>query len=276
MILSLNRLSSFPNMRRLSSKRSFWVPLYLNMVLCHSFHDWSIETSSALRMEFRHLTEKANIRRVGFLRHGNTLPSESGVDFERKLSVKGRKQARQAGSSFGLELLPFHSDMILSPAPRTTETAQLFLNASGASNGVSLCPSPVLYDGTMQPEGSAIFKKIGYAPLSAYVDNQDENDRDEMRRLLHLYAVNTLNAMTDMLRSNPTPSSVDKGSTLWMVGHAIYLPSAVLGLASLIGCDDESKELALSTVTQEAEGYLVSLDTKKVSYLSRPPEVADA
>jgi hypothetical protein len=57
-------------------------------------------------------------------------------------------------------------------------------------------------------------------------------------------------------------------STLWMVGHAIYLPAAALGAASLAGCRDQ--EVILSSNTKEAEGYLIDLENCTVECISRP------
>ena len=261
---------AFP--RGFSTKK--WAPICLNFVLTHSFHDWSVNTE-VFRQDFLHLARQANVRHVGFLRHGNTLPSQNGVDFERLLSEKGREQANEAGSSFGLELKPFYGKLLVSPAPRTTETAKIFLNASEETETVLVKPLDVLYDGTMQPEGSAIFKKIGYAPLEDYVNNKIKEDRENMRRILALYAQNVIkeimNTFTaDISSLKDSPSRPHEPTTLWIVGHAIYLPSAVLGVAEAVGCSSSSKDLILSTVTQEAEGYLVDVEKAKTSYLARP------
>lgn len=126
----------------------------------NGFHDW---VAPNLVRNLLEATQAAQVARLGFLRHGNTLPSESGNDFERPLSEKGRKQALEAGQSFGKQLQPFHPFVLVSPAPRTMETAALFLKCTDES--VSLLPLPILYDGTMQPGGSTVFRKIGYAPL---------------------------------------------------------------------------------------------------------------
>jgi len=66
---------------------------------------------------------------------------------------------------------------------------------------VKLKPAAVLYDGTMQPEGSAIFRKIGYAPLRDYVDNENQADRASMRRLLSSYTLSTVQAMIEPMQS---------------------------------------------------------------------------
>ena len=87
-----------------------------------------------------------------------------------QLTDQGRKQVVSAGDSFGKELLPSYHKLLASPAPRTMETAALFVQAacsSGhgrhdvmANSEVEIQPIQGLYDGTMQPEGSRLFQKI--------------------------------------------------------------------------------------------------------------------
>jgi hypothetical protein len=57
--------------------------------------------------------------------------------------------------------------------------------------------------------------------------------------------------------------------TLCFIGHAIYLPAAALGVSSLIGCEQTEMDVILTTNTREAEGYVLDLKARKVSYLSR-------
>jgi hypothetical protein len=56
---------------------------------------------------------------------------------------------------------------------------------------------------------------------------------------------------------------------LCFIGHAIYLPAAALGVSSLIGCEQTEMDVILTTNTREAEGYVLDLKARKVSYLSR-------
>jgi hypothetical protein len=220
---------------------------------CRGFQDWV-----APGADFKEAAHAARVQRIGFLRHGNTLPASN--DWERPLSEIGRQQAIEAGQSFGKELEPYHLYLLVSPAPRTMETARLFCPAA------SLLPIQSLYDGTMQPGGSAIFRKIGYAPLLDYLENKNPQERKLMHHLLGAYARETTTAIINHLKE--TQSSED--CTLWIVGHAIYLPSAVVGLAQAAGFDSDSFQVALSTPTQEAEGYLVDFETQSVRYLQRP------
>jgi len=211
----------------------------------------------------------ADIQRVAFLRHGKTAPAENGVDFERQLTDVGRKQAQEAGASFGKEERPFFPTVLVSPAPRTMETAKLFCEAAEETEYQFSCP-PVLYDGTMQPEGSKLFRKIGYAPLKDYLDAEDTEDRETARTVLGEYAHNVAQVMMESVESTPRREIINNATTLWMVGHAIYLPAAALGVASLLNCDEHGKNVILTTNTVEAEGYLLDATDGSVSYLTRP------
>jgi len=250
----------------------------------------------------------AGISRIFFLRHGQTAPKpDDGRDFDRVLTDTGLRQAREAGSAFAAyqELLPLYRKALVSPAPRTVETCRLFLEAAmeastGSSNDVSkfvgateIVPIQSLYDGTMQPEGSRLFRKIGYAPLRAYVDNDDDpEDRETARRVLGEYGRTVLSAVSETLRrdwgerSSHEEGSVEEDrnaspttSTLLVVGHAIYLPAAALAVALTAAANSRDSETSqheddfdviLSTNTREAEGYLIDLRRGRVQYLARP------
>ena len=156
--------------------------------------------------------------------------------------------------------------MLVSPAPRTMETANLFLDAAKVSStSCSTIPVQVLYDGTMQPTGSQLFQKLGYAPLDDYVNNANATDRQVSRALLGSYAANVMDAMMVAMREPPKP--LVTGSTLWMVGHAIYLPAAALGVASIVDCDESDLDIIMSCNTKEAEGYLIDIRKSKVACL---------
>ena len=214
----------------------------------------------------------AGVSRVGFLRHGKTAPTpeNGGIDFERQLTKQGREQAASAGVSFGTELLPFHHIMLASPAPRTMETAEIFLSTSGGNGKVQIQPVQGLYDGSVQPEGSQLFRKIGYAPLNDYVNSEHVADREASRKVLGSYAYFAMKSILDALVMDETV--VEKNSkqkTLWLVGHAIYLPAAALGIAYIAKCDEASTNMILSTSTLEAEGFLIDLEQSTANYLSR-------
>jgi hypothetical protein len=218
---------------------------------------------------FASTLENAGIKRVAFLRHGKTAPAENGIDFERQLTDIGRQQASEAGASFGKEQRPFFPTMLVSPAPRTLETAQLFCEAAKESEYQFSCP-PVLYDGTMQPEGSKLFQKIGYTPLRSYLDAQDDTDRETARSILGAYAHKVAQVIIQSIENTPEREINNDATTLWIVGHAIYLPAAALGVASLLNCSEIGKEVILSTNTVEAEAYLLDTSDGSVSYLARP------
>lgn len=238
----------------------------LNLLAFSNINDWLLPASGG--EAFRSLCERAGVSKVAFLRHGRTAPKPgNGVDFDRLLTEEGRDQAREAGASFGIETKPFYSQMLVSPAPRTMETAHLFLGASSVpSPSCTIRPVQSLYDGTMQPKGGELFQKLGYAPLSDYVNSADTTDRQVSRTLLGSYAGNVMDAMMEVMRE-PSEFLVD-GSTLWMVGHAIYLPAA--GVASVVDCVEAGIETIMCCNTKEAEGYLIDIRQSEVVCLERP------
>lgn len=208
--------------------------------------------------------DTANISKLAFLRHGNTSPSVSGDDFDRVLTDKGRRQARTAGRSYGEKLLPLFSSALISPAPRTMETANIFLAEIGCDEFVDAEPVDALYDGCMQPKGSALFRQLGYAPLRSYLEHQDDQFRQDAVSVLGDYASAAVDAIVDSTASNaPSPEP----ATSLLVAHAIYLPATALVAASLIGCKDI--DAMLDTNTGEAEGYLIDVPSQTVEYLSR-------
>ncbi len=209
--------------------------------------------------------EQSNISKILFLRHGKTGPSPTGKDFDRLLTAEGRDQARDAGHVFGKKMQLLFSSLLVSSAPRTVETAKLFLDAySGDQLRPELQIIPELYNGTMQPKGSALFKKIGYAPLRDYLENNNQEYRNDAQSVLGPYAYTVIDAIMDTaVKSQPSTSP----STLVVVSHAIYLPAAALGVASLVGCKDV--KMTLDVETKEAEGFLIDISCAKIDYLSR-------
>jgi broad specificity phosphatase PhoE len=239
--------------------------LLLNLAFSH-IYDWLPPCGSN---SFRSACEKAGVSKIGFLRHGKTAPKPPNThDFDRLLTDQGREQAQEAGASFGQDLKPFFPTLLVSPAPRTVETAELFLKSAHAKEDCKLKPVQGLYDGTMHPKGSLIFQKIGYAPLTDYVECEDDEDREMSRKLLGLYAETVVDAMnTVLLEANPTE---EHDFTMWMVGHAIYLPAAALGVATQLDCSESGLAVILSSNTKEAEGYLIDVGNSEAVYLSRP------
>ena len=211
----------------------------------------------------------AGISKVAFIRHGNTNKAPiGGTDFERQLTDLGNDQAKGAGLSYGTELRPFYPVALCSPAPRCVETAKIFLDAAGvAGEPIEFVYNQDLYDGTMQPEGSRLFKKIGYAPLRKYYEDPDKDDRRVAHEVLGSYGESSLNAITEVARDHGVSNHSDDKNTFLFFAHAVYLPAASLCLASASGCLGE--DLCLDTNTKEAEGYLVDLETRKCSLLCR-------
>jgi hypothetical protein len=237
---------------------------------CAKYHSW-LHTDDSQWSDFIDTLQSAGIARVAFIRHGQTSPPPAGgSDFDRILTDTGRAQVHSAGSSYGVRLQPYFMPIVVSPAPRTIETAEIFFNAVHGNNDTLIeyvTPRP-LYDGVMQPDGSKLFRKIGYAPLRKYVDNDDNDDRIVARDVLGTYAHTVANVLLDAVKGSNTCAE-NANSTLCFVGHAIYLPSAALHVAILAGCDTASQDVILSTNTREAEGYLIDLTEKEATYLTR-------
>ena len=255
----------------------------------HGLVSLAISSSSFLHsplssQEFVGAVTQAGIDKIAFLRHGKTGKAENGVDFDRQLTNEGREQARKSGETFGKTLLPFYEKVLVSPAPRTVETAEIFLAAAGASLSTSPAKEKIssiriqsLYDGTMQPEGSKLFQKLGYSPLDDYVNNEDESDRAAARSVLGDYGRSAVTSIYDTVtdasvkdNDNSLSKRQTRGSTLLVFGHAVYLSAATLAVANLVGCDEDSEDLVLSAITNEAEGFLIDVQGRHVNYLSRP------
>ena len=151
---------------------------------------------------------KATDVRLAYLRHGNTEPNE--VDFDRTLTKQGRWQAVAAAKSYGLSLRPFLPTALASEAPRAVETAELFLEDAGRD--VELVTDRSLYDGTMQPEGSAVFREIGYAPLDFYLKDGRAN------AVLGEYAENAAARVAETLAAF---GQCSRRRTLVVVGHVL-------------------------------------------------------
>ena len=231
----------------------------------------SLEANTKSASDIQYAFAKSNINRVAFIRHGNTAPAD--VDFERTLTELGRSQSSIAGASYGTQqLYPYYKEAVLKLMEE--EADELFVMPQ-------LELHSKLYDGTMQPEGSRLFRSIGYAPLRQYVQNANEDDGASARCILGEYAKTSLDTIWDVVKDHTflvdAAESLEE-RTLLFFAHAIYLPSAALGFATAIGCrdtnaeeeEDTSVDLILDTNTKEAEGYCVQIDTQTVSLLCRP------
>lgn len=233
------------------------------MASCNQVSGW-LPRHSGVGSTFVSLIRKARVGRLGFLRHGQTNSAVGGDDFQRQLTSLGQEQARSAGSSFGMKYSPFYRYMFVSPAPRTMETAKLFVESAGVE-GVESVANRLLYDGTMQPSGSKLFRKIGYAPLRDYVVCDDENDRQIARNVLGSYAIDVTTLMMDTLEQDLAAKGIGhETTTLWMIGHAIYLPAVALHVASMVHVDDSDICTIVDSHVAETEGFIVDVEEKKV------------
>lgn len=258
---------------------------------------------------FRKCLEFAGIGRIAFVRHGNTTTTPELLaaqkqqqdqkyiaDFDRMLSLIGQEQARQAGRTYGRKLLaPFYNRAVLvSPAPRAMDTARWLVSEAAAIDEPPmpprgkatppLIPTPILYDGTLQPGGSIMFQTIGYAPLQSYIAHSDPELRATAQRILGSYARNVIceihrqvDENNNKIKSNDTTSTMTSTTTtLLVVGHSVYLPAAALGVAVLLGRGsptpgtERHHAVLFEQAPDEAEGYLVDVVGNRPSlYLSR-------
>jgi hypothetical protein len=145
------------------------------------------------------------------------------------------------------------------------------LNAANQSE-LQLQSDSILYDGTMQPSGCLLFRKIGYSGLQDYLNCENDADQNVARIVLGSYAHNVINIIMNVLQQSEktsTATGTSKETTLWMIGHAIYLPAVALGIATILECAD--KNLLLTTNTVEAEGYVIdNIHNSSVQLLQRP------
>jgi len=284
----LNMMRAAKTAANMVPHSAFTYPLFalhaLSSSTSASFHEWLPGRSERHGQEtFISLAKESGVSRIAMIRHGKTAPRPPQThDFDRVLTEEGKQQAKLAGSTYGSELMPFFPIFMVSPAPRTMDTANIFLEATGISVGcldlgIHLEPVQSLYEGTMQPEGSRLFQKIGYAPLRDYLMCEDDEDRKTAQSVLGTYAHTVTDEIIRVLeqakqKSISANNQNAQGLTLCLVAHAIYLPAAALGVATLADCDAISIDLLLRTNTREAEGYLINLNAKTVTYLARPDE----
>ena len=197
---------------------------------------------------------KALVRRtsLAFVRHGNTLPKEEcgGLDFQRVLSPKGKEQCRRARATWlpVLEAKGVTPIAVTSAAPRCHETLDEILGEVRPK-----ISEEMLYDSMLQPQGSELFEKCGYAPLQTYLDEGGvEFLGDYARRFL---------VRLDAMTSNGEIPKL--APTLLICGHSIYTNAIVWEAAELL---DVPSDLALETYLGETDGFL--LTDKKITMLS--------
>ena len=196
---------------------------------------------------------------IALIRHGNTGPA--ATDLERSLTDKGVQQANKAATSYVSRRLGSIMPLVVcSAAGRCVETAYIAMTqgeaVEGGKTAFELVKCQKMYDALMQPGGSAVFKRIGYAPLRAY--REDSTDGAQMRELLDEYATLSLAEVAAVAARAP---AADARRTLCVFGHAVYLPSIAFALAKQRGLSADSLDRVLDCNTAEACGYLVTADS---------------
>ena len=195
---------------------------------------------------------------VAFVRHGNTGPAAS--DLARALTDLGRQQCRSAAEGYVKRLAPIAPLVACSPAGRCVETATIALDegklVEGGKAAFLLVTCPSIYDVMMQPNSSSeIWKKLGYSPLRAYREGgQAIIDR------LESYADTCLDEIAGVAARN-SGSGDGERRTLVVCGHAVYLPSMALALASERQLGQTAIDAILDFNTTEVSGYLIKSDS---------------
>lgn len=198
----------------------------------------------------RALLTRAPSREIVLVRHGNTgsAAEVGGEDFKRVLSAQGRVQCETAVEAWLVALRRQHGLrpdplVVCSSAGRCIDTARLVFGA-----GARLLPCAALYDGTMQPGASALFAKLGYAPLRPY------HEEEGGAALLEHYAEKAFAQMAPLLAgADPAPAGP------WVICcHAVYTNQLCLALAEAMGLPDAAVAVPLDTNLQEVDGFLVS------------------
>ena len=191
---------------------------------------------------------------IAFIRHGNT--GQAATDLARVLSEKGQQQCAKAATtymtSFPAPLAPF---ALTSPAQRCMETATLALRTSVPTP--ELIEVPTLYDGMLQPGAADAFNHLGYASLQTYLA-----ESEECRTMLTTHGEQVMSAINAVVAvrtalSNGAEAASDQRQTLCVFGHAVYLSSAALRLATLRQQPNEGTALIMQTAMNEASGVWV-------------------
>ena len=193
---------------------------------------------------------------VALIRHGNT--GAAAVDVERELTSRGHQQAAAASASYIKEMaVPIAAVAFSSPASRCIDTLGRVL---ASHPRVAIEPIQEIYSGAIQPEGSALFARVGYAPLASYHAEQEATE------YLDQYAATVLRAVARCVSDNPllqaagrsyTHSKDRERATLCIAGHAVYNSAVALQLAVLRGHSAADLDAIRHYNVQEACGFWV-------------------
>ena len=190
---------------------------------------------------------------VVFIRHANTCSAAEagGDDFARTLSDKGHEQCKAglertapalAAPPLGMRENPV---VVSSSAGRCIETARRML---GGAPRVIACSA--LYDGTCQPECSALFARHGYAPLRPYLADA------EGAALLDAYATKALDEVALLMGRADAEKAAGEP---WVICcHAVYTNRLALALGQALGLPAAQCDVPLDTNLQETDGFVVS------------------
>lgn len=181
---------------------------------------------------------------ITFIRHGHTEWHED--DLQRVLSARGTEHAVECRVKLGN---PSFDLMLVSRAIRTRQTGEIISGSQkiGAEEIHSLLPPP-------DPDLDALFNKLGYAPLRAYLDA----DNLGAQKLMYWAQVAASNIRDKVImRALGLESGrASGGLSILVVGHAVVLPAVGFELCRTVTGDlpDECGEVMLLNLG-ECEGF---------------------
>uniref|UniRef100_A0A7S3NN62 Uncharacterized protein n=1 Tax=Aureoumbra lagunensis TaxID=44058 RepID=A0A7S3NN62_9STRA len=208
--------------------------------------------------------------RILFLRHAETKVGPRN-DWERMLSDAGMSQSKRAGESFGRALQPFCNVVMSSPAPRCLDTIDhFFKGVSQEVRSMRIVTDPTLYDGTIQPGASEVFKRLGYQSLSTYLKDGGATSA------LEKYADDVVDQLINLLESSDNENKEDgqkiqplkdkdQYQTLLFCGHAVYLPAAGRLCAQLLGAPKHALRILTDSNMRPCEAFLLVPSLLKAS-----------
>ena len=190
----------------------------------------------AARLQYLLNNEWCPVTELAFVRHGNTDPApKGGMDQDRKLSQNGERQCAAVGGEDGwlsylTEYAPPRGCVLTSPVERCRRTGELILGRTQPNgDDWQWIELDSIYDGMLQPEGSALFAKVGYAPL------QDYHAADPAaERFLRRYGLKMLHDVVVELERDALLYPIvnekkgEVGNSLVVFGHAVYSSAAAL------------------------------------------------
>ena len=163
-------------------------------------------------------------RRILLVRHGNTGKAE--VDADRRLTDKGKGQCAAFQEHYSAKLQSV-ANCVCSPVTRTWETAELLF---AQRDDIAVAPIEELYFGRPGFRSDVMVaaeKKLGYAPVSAY-----------LRECPGVYEAGALEMASALARA---ADGFAEGDVL-VVSHAVYISHLALALIDALSLPHPEEE----------------------------------